>query len=91
MGFIMEFLLELILEGSYEFAKSDMAPRLFRNFVVFAMVAIIILFLWTAFMVRGEGMLMVMPLGLGGLVGVFLYQFLKELYRRKLLIQEREE
>jgi|GEM_PF-3396896 len=85
MGFFLELLLELILEGSYEFAKSDNAPKLFRNFVVFCMASIIIILLWTAIKIREEGMLMAMSLALAAVVGVILYRFFNDLQKRESL------
>ena len=90
MGFIIELLLELVIEGGYEYGKSEKAPRIFRNFLIFAMAAVTILLLWTAFMMREEGMIILLPFGLALLVGLLLYQFVKEVHRRHLARWEEE-
>ena len=91
MGFLIEILLELVIEGGYEYGKSERAPRIFKNFLIFAMAMVILLLLWMTFMARKEGMIMLLPFGLASLVGALLYQFVKELHKRDLMKGEEEK
>ncbi|MDR5658542.1 hypothetical protein RH915_03465 [Serpentinicella sp. ANB-PHB4] len=84
MGFILEFIFEIIIEGSFEFAKSDRAPNIFKNFVILVIFSGIVLFLWLSFMMREEKIMMYTFIGVALIITIFLYSFLKELKRGKI-------
>jgi len=84
----MEFIFELILEVGDEYAKSEKAPLILRRLIVSSMVILIIVFLWSAFKLRNEGTLMMLPLFLACVVGGLLYQFLQALKKRVALRKE---
>lgn len=77
MSDLVEFLVELFIEGIIEVAQSSKSPKIVRFIIYFILFSIVSAFLWLSFIMREDIVLFLTFSLTGSILGLWLLHLLK--------------